>query len=52
MEEEEPILPPEGKYGLACVACGGGGDVACCEVGGCVGAVEVVALVVVWWRWW
>jgi hypothetical protein len=24
--------PPEGKYGLACLECGGGGEVACCEV--------------------
>jgi hypothetical protein len=43
--------PPEGKYGLACLACGGGGDVACCEVrsvcwvcvcvgGGCCGLLR------------
>jgi hypothetical protein len=31
--EDEPVPPPpEGKYGLACLACGGGGEVACCEV--------------------
>lgn len=31
--DEEPVPPPpEGKWGLACLVCGGGGEVACCEV--------------------
>lgn len=34
VEDEPAPPPPEGKYGLACLACGGGGEVACCEVSG------------------
>lgn len=30
--DEPPAPPPEGKWGLACLVCGGGGEVACCEV--------------------
>eukprot|EP00878_Enallax_costatus_P014870 GHUV01015565.1.p1 GENE.GHUV01015565.1~~GHUV01015565.1.p1 ORF type:complete len:198 (+),score=63.64 GHUV01015565.1:818-1411(+) len=33
--DEPPPPPPEGKWGLACLVCGGGGEVACCEVPGC-----------------
>lgn len=33
VEDEPAPPPPEGKWGLACLACGGGGEVACCEVG-------------------
>lgn len=30
--DEPPPPPPEGKWGLGCLVCGGGGEVACCEV--------------------
>lgn len=55
LEPEEVYPPPEGKWGMACLACGMGGDVACCEVGGqglkVGGFSMLLACRVLSWQW-